>query len=124
MIDAAKAMIPPEQEKDTNPSPALIKQMEKREEIIKEATSLLKRLADRGFPDAQYFWPTVMQMGLVRRGASKTLIGHSRSLSLLPNTATRMLATELEHVVSMDGDVGGIVQRPFPFTSASFCSSP
>ncbi|OWT39454.1 protoplast regeneration and killer toxin resistance protein [Cryptococcus neoformans Bt1] len=55
MIDAAKAMIPPEQEKDTNPSPALIKQMEKREEIIKEATSLLKRLADRGFPDAQYF---------------------------------------------------------------------
>ncbi|XAO25615.1 hypothetical protein I312_104443 [Cryptococcus bacillisporus CA1280] len=55
MIDAAKAMIPPEQENDPNPSPAVIKQMEKREEIIKEATSLLKRLADRGFPDAQYF---------------------------------------------------------------------
>lgn len=55
MIDAAKAMIPPEQENGPNPSPAVIKQMEKREEIIKEATSLLKRLADRGFPDAQYF---------------------------------------------------------------------
>ncbi|WVQ79276.1 hypothetical protein IAT38_001372 [Cryptococcus sp. DSM 104549] len=55
MIEAAKTMVPPEQEADPNPSPAVTKQLEKREEIIKEATQLLKKLADRGFPDAQYF---------------------------------------------------------------------
>lgn len=29
--------------------------IEKRDEVIKEATALLKKLADRGYPDAQYF---------------------------------------------------------------------
>jgi TPR repeat protein len=29
--------------------------VEKRDELIREATALLKRLADRGYPDAQYF---------------------------------------------------------------------
>lgn len=28
---------------------------EKRDEVIKEAIALLKKLADRGYPDAQYF---------------------------------------------------------------------
>ncbi len=61
MLDAAKSMVP------TNPVPDDLSSsgsggpkptnamIEKRDEIIKEATALLKRLADRGFPDAQYF---------------------------------------------------------------------
>ncbi|WWC92909.1 uncharacterized protein L201_007871 [Kwoniella dendrophila CBS 6074] len=61
MIDAAKSMISPnELENDTGgvvttKTPETVKLIEKREELIKEATSLLKRLADRGYPDAQYF---------------------------------------------------------------------
>lgn len=56
MIDAAKSMISPEEEaaipKNARHHNALI---EKKDELIKEATGLLKRLADRGHPDAQYF---------------------------------------------------------------------
>ncbi len=56
MIDAAKSMIPPEEEasipKQTRHVHALY---QKKDELIKEATGLLKRLADRGYPDAQYF---------------------------------------------------------------------
>ncbi|WWC73586.1 uncharacterized protein I206_107558 [Kwoniella pini CBS 10737] len=55
MIDAAKSMVPIELENDPSPPPTTTKLMEKKEELIKEATSLLKRLADRGYPDAQYF---------------------------------------------------------------------
>ncbi|WRT69591.1 uncharacterized protein IL334_006580 [Kwoniella shivajii] len=55
MIDAAKSMVPPELESDPSPPPTTTKLIEKREELIKEATALLKRLADRGYPDAQYF---------------------------------------------------------------------
>ncbi|ODO06833.1 hypothetical protein I350_04193 [Cryptococcus amylolentus CBS 6273] len=55
MIDAAKGMVSPAQEADPAPSPQVTKQLEKREEILKEATQLLKKLADRGFSDAQYF---------------------------------------------------------------------
>ncbi|OCF43887.1 protoplast regeneration and killer toxin resistance protein [Kwoniella heveanensis CBS 569] len=55
MIDAAKSMVPPELEADPSPPPTTTKLIEKREELIKEATALLKRLADRGYPDAQYF---------------------------------------------------------------------
>ncbi|KAF8079209.1 HCP-like protein [Lyophyllum atratum] len=53
MIDASKSLpIPP------STSGNLIqveKALEKREDLIKEATSLLKRLADRGHPSSQYF---------------------------------------------------------------------
>lgn len=57
MIDAAKSMVPqpnPDDPSDpaNRPNPAAL---EKRDELIKEATVLLKRLADRGYPDAQYF---------------------------------------------------------------------
>ncbi|WVO13838.1 hypothetical protein L204_101461 [Cryptococcus depauperatus] len=55
MIESAKQMVPPEQENDPNPGPGIVKQLEKRDEVIKEATLLLKRLSDRGYPDAQYF---------------------------------------------------------------------
>ncbi|KAG6853542.1 hypothetical protein C0991_003400 [Blastosporella zonata] len=53
MIDASKSLpIPP-----NTPGNLLIveKALEKREDLIKEATSLLKRLADRGHPASQYF---------------------------------------------------------------------
>jgi TPR repeat protein len=57
MIDAAKSMVPPPNADDPSdpanrPNAATL---EKRDELIREATSLLKRLADRGYPDAQYF---------------------------------------------------------------------
>ncbi|CAD6564166.1 MAG: hypothetical protein TREMPRED_003904 [Tremellales sp. Tagirdzhanova-0007] len=56
MIDAAKSMIVSDDEgalsKNARANNAMI---EKKDEIIKEATGLLKRLADRGYPDAQYF---------------------------------------------------------------------
>jgi uncharacterized protein len=53
MLDASKSMPMPEHV----PGNLLIveKAMEKREDLIKEATSLLKRLADRGHPASQYF---------------------------------------------------------------------
>ncbi|KAK4688734.1 uncharacterized protein P7C73_g1382, partial [Tremellales sp. Uapishka_1] len=54
MIDAAKSMIPtpgPDAPVE-QPNNALI---DKHDELVKEATALLRRLADRGFPDAQYF---------------------------------------------------------------------
>jgi uncharacterized protein len=53
MIDASKTMPMPE-----NAPGNLIqveKAMEKREDLVREATGLLKRLADRGHPSAQYF---------------------------------------------------------------------
>ncbi|KAF8899239.1 hypothetical protein BD779DRAFT_1487685 [Infundibulicybe gibba] len=53
MIDASKSLpIPPE-----TPGNLLQveKAMEKREDLVREATSLLKRLADRGHPASQYF---------------------------------------------------------------------
>ena len=56
MIDAAKSMIISDEEgamsKNARANNALI---ENKEELIREATALLKRLADRGHPDAQYF---------------------------------------------------------------------
>jgi TPR repeat protein len=56
MIDAAKSMIPPPDALSPNPNPTPhAKLIEKKEELLKEATGLLKRLADRGYPDAQYF---------------------------------------------------------------------
>jgi TPR repeat protein len=56
MIDAAKSMIPPPDPNSTQPQPTpSAKLVEKKDEITKEATGLLKRLADRGYPDAQYF---------------------------------------------------------------------
>jgi TPR repeat protein len=53
MIDASKSLPIPEH----TPGNLLVveKAMEKREDLIKEATSLLKRLADRGHPASQYF---------------------------------------------------------------------
>ncbi|EJT45156.1 protoplast regeneration and killer toxin resistance protein [Trichosporon asahii var. asahii CBS 2479] len=57
MIDAAKQMVPPPNPDDpadpVNRPPAAA--VDKRDELVKEATALLKRLADRGYPDAQYF---------------------------------------------------------------------
>ncbi|KAG6835524.1 hypothetical protein H0H93_000558 [Arthromyces matolae] len=53
MIDASKSLpIPP-----STPGNLLVveRALEKREDLIKEATSLLKRLADRGHPPSQYF---------------------------------------------------------------------
>lgn len=59
MIDAAKGMVAPTDADETGSitrgglKPSAL--ADKREELIKEATALLKRLADRGHPDAQYF---------------------------------------------------------------------
>lgn len=58
MIDAAKSMIPADGSEDPAAARGGSKQnamIEKKEDLIKEATGLLKRLADRGYPDAQYF---------------------------------------------------------------------
>jgi TPR repeat protein len=53
MIDASKSLPLP------TPTPANViqyeKALEKREDLVKEATALLKRLADRGHPASQYF---------------------------------------------------------------------
>ncbi|EPQ50070.1 HCP-like protein [Gloeophyllum trabeum ATCC 11539] len=53
MIDASKTLPVPE------PTPGNVMEVEKalakREDLIKEATALLKRLADRGHPASQYF---------------------------------------------------------------------
>ncbi|KIK02040.1 hypothetical protein K443DRAFT_677928 [Laccaria amethystina LaAM-08-1] len=53
MIDASKSLPIPQQ------TPGNImeveKALEKREDLVREATSLLKRLADRGHPPSQYF---------------------------------------------------------------------
>lgn len=53
MIDASKSLpIPP-----NTPGNLLVveRALEKREDLVREATSLLKRLADRGHPASQYF---------------------------------------------------------------------
>ena len=59
MIDAAKSMTPDDQPhvpgSAANRGMSAAALTEKKEELIKEATTLLKRLADRGHPDAQYF---------------------------------------------------------------------
>jgi TPR repeat protein len=58
MIDAAKSMVPttdPETPVDMAVGRATNATIEKRDELVKEATSLLQRLASRGYPDAQYF---------------------------------------------------------------------
>ena len=56
MIDAAKSMVPSEDADGRGKDPRAVLIMEgKRDELTKEATGLLKRLADRGYPDAQYF---------------------------------------------------------------------
>jgi TPR repeat protein len=59
MIDAAKSMVPLGTSDETTMNPANRAAnsalVDKRDELVKEATVLLKRLADRGFPDAQYF---------------------------------------------------------------------
>lgn len=62
MIDAAKSMVIPEDNTPGASANALNRGgmsntalLDKKEELIKEATTLLKRLADRGHPDAQYF---------------------------------------------------------------------
>jgi TPR repeat protein len=54
MIDAAKSMMVSD---ETQPGKPRLHnaQAAQRDEIIKEATGLLKRIADRGYPDAQYF---------------------------------------------------------------------
>lgn len=61
MIDAAKSMAVPDPNDPTaNPAQPGVRgsataAADKKEELTKEATTLLKRLADRGHPDAQYF---------------------------------------------------------------------
>ena len=58
MIDAAKSMAVPDPETASirgKDGRAAIANTDKKDELIKEATGLLKRLADRGYPDAQYF---------------------------------------------------------------------
>ncbi|ORX37804.1 hypothetical protein BD324DRAFT_623399 [Kockovaella imperatae] len=58
MIDAAKTMGQSDMDdpsaRGQDGRAALVKD-DKKDELIKEATTLLKRLADRGYPDAQYF---------------------------------------------------------------------
>ncbi|KAI9639039.1 uncharacterized protein MKK02DRAFT_21775 [Dioszegia hungarica] len=65
MIDAAKSMVPDGAE-TAPPSPTVPGApvaprvnpnvlLEKRDELYREATGLLKKLADKGYPDAQYF---------------------------------------------------------------------
>lgn len=67
MIDAAKSMVP-EGGADTAPpspttagGPGVAPRVnpnvltDKRDELYKEATGLLKKLSDKGYPDAQYF---------------------------------------------------------------------
>lgn len=55
MIDAAKSMVPPEDQRDPSQSAKTNALIDKAEELTKEATALLKKLADRGYPDAQYY---------------------------------------------------------------------
>lgn len=62
MIDAAKSLDevlsgPEGQQLATSSTTAPLSAIneQKREDLVKEATALLKRLADRGHPDAQYF---------------------------------------------------------------------
>ena len=55
MIDAAKSMVPPEEQRDPSQSAKTNALIDKAEELTKEATALLKKLADRGYPDAQYY---------------------------------------------------------------------
>lgn len=77
MIDAAKSMINSEDSEPSTPNPLNPSNpsntmsnsnsnsqppssnpnilIEKRDELYKEATTLLKKLADKGYPDAQYF---------------------------------------------------------------------
>lgn len=68
MIDAAKSMIPDGSAEQTGdatvpPTPTGTTAprvnpnvlIEKRDELYREATTLLKKLADKGYPDAQYF---------------------------------------------------------------------
>ena len=54
MIDAAKSMVPEDDSVRADGKTAAALEA-KRDELIKEATTLLKKLADRGYPDAQYF---------------------------------------------------------------------
>ncbi|ORY34809.1 hypothetical protein BCR39DRAFT_514922 [Naematelia encephala] len=55
MIDFAKSMVPADEAEAARNGRNINTQIEKRDELTKEATALLKRLADRGYPDAQYF---------------------------------------------------------------------
>jgi len=64
MIDAAKSMAVSEDETGSStptskspiaPKPPNYATAEKKDELIKEAVALLKKLADKGFSDAQYF---------------------------------------------------------------------
>ena len=58
LIDAAKDMVVDDGTATPNiPGQPLVHKVtaEKKEEVTKEAISLLKKLADRSFPDAQYF---------------------------------------------------------------------
>ena len=59
MIDAAKSMVVPDANdpaaNPAQPRGSTTAAADKKEEITKEATTLLKKLADRGHPDAQYF---------------------------------------------------------------------
>ena len=70
MIDAAKSMVPSDSASPSasgaatpidpvNPGAGLGRSLnaliDKRDELYKEATTLLKKLADKGYPDAQYY---------------------------------------------------------------------
>lgn len=64
MIDAAKSMVAPAEETPAGgqaaaapgaKAPSANALADKRDELIREAVALLKKLADRGYPDAQYF---------------------------------------------------------------------
>jgi TPR repeat protein len=55
MIDAAKSMVPDEDAPAARGGLSPSALSDKKDELIKEAITLLKRLADRGHPDAQYF---------------------------------------------------------------------
>ena len=63
MIDAAKSMVPSDSASSDpdlqNPGAGVGRSLnaliDKRDELYKEATTLLKKLADKGYPDAQYY---------------------------------------------------------------------
>ncbi|TYJ57779.1 hypothetical protein B9479_001389 [Cryptococcus floricola] len=100
MIDAAKGMVSPAQEADPAPSPQVTKQLEKREEILKEATQLLKKLADRGFSDAQYFLADCFANGV---GTGRYLL--KAAVGLHPGAMYRLGTAEL------NGSLG-LARRP------------
>ena len=115
MIDAAKSMMPPEDDAAAIPKDARVNNVliEKKEELVKEATTLLKRLADRGYPDAQYFLADCYANGI---GTVRGRQDFDRAFPLFVLAAKHGHPVR-ERVASTDGGVDGRAQRLCSSTS-------